>query len=70
MVGRRESCPVALDRDARPIIMGQIFRKLAFKCTFRLDAEGIKMRLLPHQLAVAVAGGAETFIHSARDWIV
>ena len=26
-------------------------------------------RLLPHQLAVAIAGGPEIFVHSARDWI-
>ena len=58
---------VALDRDARPIMMGQVFRKLAFKYRFHLDAEGIKIRLLLHQLAMAVAGGAEAFIHSARD---
>ena len=61
--------PIALNYDARPIVMGQVFRKLAFKCTFRLDAEGIKTRLLPHQLAVAVAGGPEILVHSARDWI-
>ena len=61
--------PIALGRDARPIVMEQVFRKLAFQCTFRLDAEGIRTRLLPHQLAVAVAGGAEALIHSARDWI-
>ena len=60
---------IALDRDARPIVMGQIFRKLAFKCTFRLDAEGIRTRLLPHQLAVVVAGDAEALIYSARNWI-
>ena len=40
--------PIALDRDVRPIVMGQVFRKLAFKCTFRLDVEGIKMRLFLH----------------------
>ena len=61
--------PIALDRDARPIVMQQVFHKLAFKYTFRLDAEGIRTYLLPHQLAVAVAGGAEALIHSARDWI-
>ena len=61
--------PIALNCDARPIVMGQVFRKLAFKCTFRLDAEDIKTRLLPHQLAVAVAGGHEILVHSARDWI-
>ena len=39
--------PTALDRDARAIVMGQVF---SFKCTFRLDAEGI-----PGTQAVLVA---------------
>ena len=51
-----------MDRDARPIVMGQDFHKLAFKFIFRLDAEAIRTRLLPHQLAVAIAEG--------RNWIV
>ena len=42
---------------------------MAFKSTFRLDAKGIKTRLLPHQLAVAIAGAPEILVHSARDWI-
>ena len=49
--------------------MGQVFRKLAFKCTFKHDSTEIRERLLPHQFAVAVAGGAEGFIHVARQWI-
>ena len=55
--------PIALNYDARPIVIGQVFRKLAFKCTFRLDAEA------PHQLAVAITGGPEILVHSARNWI-
>ena len=61
--------PVALDQDARPIVMGQVFRKLAFKCSFRLDSGTIKARLLPRQLAVAVGGGAEALVHSTRMWV-
>ena len=61
--------PIALDRDARPIVMGQVFHELAFKCNFRFDAEGIKTRLLPHQLAVAIAGGPEVLVHFTRNWI-
>ena len=61
--------PIALNCDARPIVMGQVFHKLAFKCIFRLDVEGIKIRLLPHQLAMAITGGPEILVHSARDWI-
>ena len=49
--------------------MSSSVRKLALKYTFRLDAKGIKTRLLPHQLAVAIAGGPEILVHSARDWI-
>ena len=56
-------------QDARPIVMGHVFRKLVFKCTFRLDAAIIRDRLLPHQVAVGVSGGAEALVHTTRDWI-
>ena len=49
--------------------MGHVFRKLVFKCTFRLDTATIRDRLLPQQVAVGVSGGAEAMVHAARDWI-
>ena len=49
--------------------MGYVFRKLIFKCTFRLDTATIRDRLLPQQVAVGVSGGAEAMVHATRDWI-
>ena len=65
----KEGKPVPLTQDARPIVMGYVFRKLVFRCTFRLDTATIRDRLLPQQVAVGVSGGAEAMVHAARDWI-
>ena len=61
----KEGKPVPLIQDARPIVTGHVFRKLVFKCTFRLDAATIRDRLLPQQVAVGVSGGAEAMVHAA-----
>ena len=34
-----------------------------------MDSSQIRARLLPHQLAVGISGGAEILVHSAREWI-
>ena len=60
---------IPLTQDARPIVMGHVFRKLVFKCTFTLDTATIRDRLLPQQVAVGVSGGAEAMVHATRDWI-
>ena len=60
---------MALDHDARLIIMEQVFRKLALKFTFRLDVEGIKIRLFPHELMMTMIGDDEVLIHLIMDWI-
>ena len=65
----KEGKSIPLTQDARPIVMGHIFRKLVFKCTFRLDTATIRDRLLPQQVAVGVSGGAEAMVHATRDWI-
>ena len=61
--------PIPLDQDARPIVMGVTWRKVAFKCTLALDKQSIRDRLLPTQLAVGVSCGAEVMVHAARHWI-
>ena len=61
--------PIPLDQDARPIVMGVTWRKVAFKCTLSMDKETIRGNLMPTQLAVGVSCGAEVMVHAARHWI-
>ena len=61
--------PIPLDQDARPIVMGLTWRKIAFKCTLAMDKARIQERLAPSQLAVGVRCGAEIMVHAARHWI-
>ena len=65
----KDGSPVPLDRDARPIVMGQVFRKLVGKCLYRIDVSSMRQRLLPTQLAVGLSNGAETLVHACREWI-
>ena len=65
----KDGSPVPLDRDARPIVMGQVFRKLVGKCLYRMDLTSMRQRLLPTQLAVGLSNGAETLVHACREWI-
>ena len=57
--------PIPLDQDARPIVMGLTWRKIAFKCTLAMDKARIQERLAPSQLAVGVRCGAEIMVHAA-----
>ena len=61
--------PIPLDQDARPIVMGLTWRKIAFKCTLAMDKARIQERLAPSQLAVGVPCGAEIMVHAARHCI-
>ena len=65
-VGKRG---VSLREDARPIVMGETWRKAVFKATLRMDLSQVKERLLPKQLAVGVASGVEAMVHAARLWV-
>ena len=38
----KDGSPVPLDRDARPIVMGQVFRKLVGKCLYRMELSGMR----------------------------
>ena len=61
--------PIPLDQDARPIVMGLTWRKIAFKCTLAMDKARFQERLAPSELAVGIACGAEITVHAARHWI-
>ena len=60
---------VPLDKDARPIVMGEVWRKVVWKSLLKLDITQVKERLLPNQLAVGVSGGVEAMIHGTRQWL-
>ena len=51
----KEDKSIPLTQDARPIVMGYVFRKFVFKCRFRLDIATVRDRLLPQQVAVGVS---------------
>ena len=59
----------SLTEDARPIVTGEVLRKLVFKCTLRHDLKAAQERLEPKQLAVGTAGGAEVMAHATRRWL-
>ena len=40
-----EGIHVSLESDARPIVLGLVWRKIVFKCLFSLDRSGIRERL-------------------------
>eukprot|EP00439_Symbiodinium_sp_Y106_P055125 s292_g7.t1 len=65
----KDGSPVPLDRDARPIVMGQVFRKLVGKCLYRMELSGMRQRLLPTQLGIGLSNGAELLVHAYREWI-
>ena len=69
-VGKKDSegRHVALDADARPIVLGMTWRKVAFRCTLALDRDSIRDRLGDHQLALT-RGGADVLVHAARGWV-
>ena len=59
----------SLEEDARPLVMGETWRKLAFKCTLQMDMQSIKQRIGSKQLAVGISSGGEAMIHSSRAWL-
>ena len=57
-----------LDEDARPLVIGEFWRRLTFKVTLKLDKGRVKARLGDNQLAVGVSSGADAMIHTTRQW--
>jgi hypothetical protein len=58
-----------VSQDARPIIAGECWRKVAFKVSLSLDMDRIRRRLAPRQTAIGVSNGLETLCHGTRAWL-
>ena len=52
----------------RPIAIGNTFRRLTAKAAALAAKEAVKTKLFPLQLGVAVPGGAEAIVHTARSY--
>ena len=52
----------------RPIAIGNTLRRLTAKAAANSFKEASRSKLFPHQLGVAVPGGAESIVHSARSF--
>ena len=57
-----------LDEDARPIVVGEAFRRIAGKIALLKDKGELSGWLKPYQVAVGVKAGAEVIVHSLRQW--
>ena len=57
-----------LDEDARPILIGEYWRRLASKLALASESDGLRGWLKPSQVAVGVRSGAEVLVHSLRQW--
>ena len=55
------------DKSLRPIAIGNLLRRLVAKCFSSALASRAAALLAPHQLGVAVRGGAETIAHAVRE---
>ena len=57
-----------LDVDARPIVVGEAWRRIAGKVARLKDTAELGGWLKPNQAAVGTKAGAEVVIHSLRQW--
>ena len=57
-----------LDEDARPIVVGEFWRRVAGKVALLADKDALTGWLKPGQVAVGVRSGAEVIVHSLRQW--
>ena len=57
----------SLDEDTRPIVTGEVWRRLTFKCVFALERAHVSNHLRPNQVAIGSAG-VEIVTHTARQW--
>jgi hypothetical protein len=51
----------------RPLACGNLLRRLTSKCICNVTKDRFKAHLSPHQVGVAVPGGAEIIVHEARN---
>jgi len=57
-----------LDEDARPIVVGEVWRRVAGKVALLADKSALSGWLKPSQVAVGVKAGSEVIVHSLRQW--
>ena len=54
------------DGGLRPIACGDVWRRLTGRCVCKDSADLFRQALAPHQFGVAVSGGTEILVHTAR----
>ena len=52
----------------RPIVIGEVWRRIAGKLTLVKDTESLGGWLRPYQTAVGMKSGAEVICHTMRQW--
>ena len=57
-----------LEEDARPIVVGEFWRRVSGKVSLSADQEDLSGWLKPCQVAVGVKAGGEVIVHSLRQW--
>ena len=57
-----------LEVDARPIVVGEAWRRLAGKIAILKDKGELGGWLRPSQVAVGVKAGGEVIVHALRQW--
>ena len=57
-----------LDEDARPSVVGELWRRVAGKVALLADKARLTGWLKPGKVAVGVRAGAEVIVHSLRQW--
>ncbi len=65
-IGKDDDKP--LDEDARPIVIGEFWRRLAGKLALASESDGLRGWLKPSQVSVGVKSGAEVIVHFLRQW--
>ena len=64
-----------LDEDARPLVVGEVWRMLAAKVALRSEnirseSSSFSKFLKPNQVAAGMAAGAEVAVHTSRQWCI
>ena len=57
-----------LEEDARPIVVGEFWRRVSGKMSLFSDKDELSGWLKPGQVAVGVEAGCEVIVHSLRQW--
>ena len=57
-----------VEEDARPIVVGEFWRRVSGKMSLVADEDELSGWLKPGQVAVGVKAGCEVIVHSLRQW--